>query len=268
VATFTEKLILNSFKATGISPFNADVILDRFTNDDSNTSVLSESSTSVYSGKDWLKIESLIRTVAEDLSSKESRKVLRSLHHLSNQNELLHHELQGVKEALTAKKKQGKKQKTLPLQQREEYHGGSVFWSPRKRQEAEVRYEVFQRLEMEEQLAKAEKKQLRANNKLVKEKLKEEKRVAREAAKVVREKEKATQVAENERQRQARDAAKAIRLPQKDKHKALWPSTQQKKRQKSVVDAVDGAEAVVAPPAPPRFTTRCGRNVNLPKRFE
>ena len=105
MATFTEKLILNSLKATGISPFNADVILDRFTNNDSDISASSASSTPVYSGKDWLKIESLMRTVAEDMSSKESRKVLRSLYHHSVQPELLHPELQGVKEALLTKKK-------------------------------------------------------------------------------------------------------------------------------------------------------------------
>src|ERR1700710_646451 len=31
VASFTEKTMLNSFEATGISPLNADVILNRFT---------------------------------------------------------------------------------------------------------------------------------------------------------------------------------------------------------------------------------------------
>jgi hypothetical protein len=75
------------------------------------------------------------------------------------------------------------------------YRRETVFRSPSKRQEAEARYEVLQRLKMEEQLTKAQKKQLRANNKLLKENLEEEKRVAREAAKVVREKEKAEQAA-------------------------------------------------------------------------
>lgn len=62
----------------------------------------------------------------------------------------------------------------------------------------------MQRIDKDEQLHKAERKQLQAHDKLLKEKPQEEKRVAREVAKAARqkekEKEKTEQAAERERQ--------------------------------------------------------------------
>jgi hypothetical protein len=175
---------------------NSDKILERFTNDALEALKSQESSTSCYSGEDWLKIQSLIRSAVKDERSKESRKLSRSLHHLSVQNELIHHEIMGLHEVLATKKKHKKKQRVLHLQQREEYHGGAVFWSLSKRREAEFRQRVIEREKKEEQLKKANRKELKASNKLYKEKMKEERRVAREAAKATREKEKAQQASE------------------------------------------------------------------------
>jgi len=98
---FVPETIKKAFECTGIVPRNRDAILKRF---DQEASSSDESSTSVLSGKDWLKIESLIRQSTRDESSKESKKLRRSLHHISVQNELLHHEIQGLKEALLVKK--------------------------------------------------------------------------------------------------------------------------------------------------------------------
>lgn len=256
VSSFTVATVLRSFEVT-------------------EASMSQESSTSCYSGEDWLKVQSLIRSAVKDERSKESRKLGRSLHHLSVQNELLHHEMKGLKEALTTKKKHKKKhkkkQQVLPLQQREEYHGGAVFWSPSKMREAEFRQRVMEREEKEEQLKKAEMKELKQSNKLYKEKLEQEKRVAREALKIEREKakaEKAEQAAERARQRAARTAEEALQLSQKGKRKASWPPTQKNKRQKRVVDAVGGGAATEAVPPALAVTTRLGRRVNLPERFE
>ncbi|KAF1963954.1 hypothetical protein BU23DRAFT_494652 [Bimuria novae-zelandiae CBS 107.79] len=57
----------------------------------------------------------------------ELKKVLYTLHHLVAQNKLIHHELEGVKDALREKKKAFIKRKVLPLQQHEEYHKGAIF---------------------------------------------------------------------------------------------------------------------------------------------
>jgi hypothetical protein len=97
MSTFTQELILGSFDATGISPFQPNVILQRFAEDTPEASDSNTSSSSVYSGEDWLKIETLLRKVAKDEGSKELKKIERSLHHISIQNSLLHHEVAGLK---------------------------------------------------------------------------------------------------------------------------------------------------------------------------
>jgi flagellar biosynthesis GTPase FlhF len=227
VNTFTEDVVLRSFHVTGIAPLNPSIVVNKFIHEDSEDSSNTGSSTSVYSGKDWLKIESLVRNISTDRSSKDTRKILRSLHHISIQNELLHNEIVGLKNSLQRKKKHSKKSHTLPLQQRQEYHGGAVLWSPSKRREAEHRYDVVQRLDMEGKLRKADERKLAAAKKLSKEKEKEQRRVARKAAKEVREKEKAdaaiqkaVQMAEKQRQKEERNASKALQLSQKSKRRA------------------------------------------------
>jgi hypothetical protein len=81
---------------------------------------------------------------------------------LQVQNELLNHENQGLRAALVTKRKNSKKRKPLDLQQRQEYHGGAVFWSPRKVREARARESVKKRADEAEKLRKAETKELRA----------------------------------------------------------------------------------------------------------
>ncbi|KAA8611567.1 hypothetical protein PtrV1_13443 [Pyrenophora tritici-repentis] len=59
-----------------------------------------------------------------------------------------------------------KKGKALDLQQRQEYHGGSVFWSPHKLREARAREAVRERDETEEKLQKARSKKQREEARL------------------------------------------------------------------------------------------------------
>jgi hypothetical protein len=54
----------------------------------------------VYSGRDWLKIKTLLRKVAKDETSKELRKISRSLYYITIQNTLLYDEVVGLKEVL------------------------------------------------------------------------------------------------------------------------------------------------------------------------
>lgn len=84
-------------------------------------------------------MDRLIRSAVKDQSSRETKKLRQSLHHLSVQNELLHYNIDGLREALATKKKRKRKGKALDLQQRKEYYGGSVLWTPRKVREARVR---------------------------------------------------------------------------------------------------------------------------------
>jgi hypothetical protein len=118
VSSFKEMTILSSFEATGITPLNPNIILDRFTNTTPEVPESRKSSTSVLSGEDWHKMERVVRSAVKDQSSKDARKLSRSLRHISVQNGLLHHEIDGLKEALLVKKKHKKKGKPLDLQQR------------------------------------------------------------------------------------------------------------------------------------------------------
>ena len=105
---------------------DASVILRRF----ASTPEAERSSSSGLSDNDWRMLNRLVRVAVKDTQQEESKKLSLSLHHISVQNELLKHENEGLREALQHKKKHKKKGKPLDLQQRQEYHGGAVFWSP------------------------------------------------------------------------------------------------------------------------------------------
>ncbi|KAI1669640.1 DUF1682 multi-domain protein [Pyrenophora tritici-repentis] len=181
----------------------------------------------------------------------EARKLRSSVHHLSVQYELLKHENEGLKEALQHKKKHRKKGKALDLQQRQEYHGGSVFWSPRKLREARAREAVRERDETEEKLQKARSKKQREEARLQRQDELEERRVERQRLKEMRELERAEKAAERARQKEERDAAKALQLSQKGKRKASQVFSASSKRQKRVRAARAGAQVQEEPPAPP-----------------
>jgi hypothetical protein len=90
----------------------------------------------------------------KDTAGDDAKRLSTSLHSLQVQNELLNHESQGLRAALVTKRKDTKKSKPLDLQQRQEYHGDAVFWSPRKVREARARESVKQREDEAEQLQK------------------------------------------------------------------------------------------------------------------
>jgi hypothetical protein len=142
----------------------------------------------------WREADRLLRAAANK-SSSDLKTVSLLIHHLANQNKLLTGENKGLRDALTTKKKHNKKGKVLDLQQRQEYHSGAVFWSPRKKREAEAHDATNKRLAKEDKLQKAQIKQLQAANALYNKKLKEERRVATAAKREEREKEKAEKAA-------------------------------------------------------------------------
>ncbi|KAF2844324.1 hypothetical protein T440DRAFT_354003, partial [Plenodomus tracheiphilus IPT5] len=60
-------------------------------------------------------------------------------HSISVKKSLVEHEVQGLRKALLDERLLRKRGKALPLQEPGEYHGGAVFWSPRKVKEARKR---------------------------------------------------------------------------------------------------------------------------------
>ncbi len=267
-SSFVEKNVLSAFKHTGITPLDRDVIMKRFVDYTPEATSSRESSTSILSGDDWRKLDRLVRSTVTEQGAVESRKLRSSLHHIAIQNELLRAEIEGLRDALVVKKRHNKKSKVLNLQQRGEYHGGAVFWSPRKIREAQYRERVQQQLKQDEELQKVEMKELKEAARLYKQKIEIEKRVAREADRAAKAQAKAEQIATKKAEKEARNTAKAIQLSQKGKRKASRAPTAKNKRPKSGGRPAAFIEATCAAPAAPTQTTRTGRTTRLPRKFK
>ncbi|KAF1360648.1 hypothetical protein EJ07DRAFT_115300 [Lizonia empirigonia] len=92
-SSFTEKLILKSFKATGISPCNPSVILERF------------------------------KTTQTDNSRPNSS---------GSTSSPLQHENNNLRDALANEKKRRQRGKAVLLEPPAQYDGGAILWSPNK----------------------------------------------------------------------------------------------------------------------------------------
>ena len=139
VTTFTNKLIQKSFKATGIFPANANVILNRFETEKPTTPPEQVIQVTESGEPTWLKAKLLVRSSVKDINSAEAQELVQHLHSLHVEKELLEHQLDGVKEALTRKKKLRNKQKVLPLYAHNlDWNGSAKWWSPLLKKEAEA----------------------------------------------------------------------------------------------------------------------------------
>ena len=264
--------ILKSFQATGLWPMDTDVVLQRFNN---STSGQDEDSELGQHGDDdsWRELREVFDAAVADKAKVEARRLEASLHSLQTQNELLHHENDGLTRALEAKKKHKTKSKTMDLQQRKEYHGSAVFWSPRKVREARAREAVKQDEAERQQLQKTQDRELEAAAALHKKQQAEAAKVARQHAAEERRKEKKARAEElaaaralKKKQRDAATAQKSRDTPNKGKRKASPSATKNPTKRRRVVGARSRVEVAPAPPPPPPKTTRT-RSVQQPKRY-
>jgi hypothetical protein len=234
-------VILRSFAATSIWPMNRDRVLKRFP-----PKLPSEPNNKPE--PTWREADRLLHQ-AINTSSSKAKKLSALLHHLANKNELLTDENESLRNTLSTKKKHYKKGKVLDLQQREEYHGGAIFWSPRKKREAEARDATNRRLADKDKLKKAEMKNLKAANVLYNKKLKEQRHVATATKKEKRKKAKAEKAAEKAAQTVLQNTKKSIQTSQTGKRKASRVTAPKAKRQKRSGGVAAPAEAVPAAPA-------------------
>jgi hypothetical protein len=188
-------------------------------------------------------MDRLVRAAVTDSHQYEVRKLRSSVHHLSVQNELLKHKVDGLEEALQHKEKHEKKGKAFDLQQHQEYHGGAVHWSPRKLREARAREAVREQDETEKKLQKARAKKQREEAQLQHQVELEQRSVERHRLKEARELERAEKAAEGARKVEAQHQKKAIQQAQKRKRPALQAIPSSNKRQKRVGAAHAGVQA-------------------------
>ncbi|KAJ8119122.1 hypothetical protein OPT61_g4 [Boeremia exigua] len=162
---------INNYSIDLISQYSTGMDANRH-----NADSYAKSSSSTYSGEDWLKIETLLRRVAKDKSSKELRK-----------------------------KKHKNKSKALDFQEPEEYHSGAVFYSPYRVDKARQYKQVKQQEVEAEEARKAEMAELRRANKLYKERVAQERREQQAREKEERDQvkaKKAEEVAERKAERE------------------------------------------------------------------
>lgn len=270
VTSFSEKNVLSSFKSTGVSPFNPDVILRRFINNDSDTSTDSEDDAQVYEGDEWRLLNRVAKRATCEAASKDASAVLQSLHHIAIQNQLLRAENDGLRDALITKKKGQTKSKSLSLLQHYEYWGPEMMWTPRSFREAKVRMKQAAEEKEKDERKKADMKELKKANKLYNDKLAEEKRARAVEDKEEREKAKAEErkaidARKEERRlnKEKKDREKALRLSQKGKRKASEAPARPKKKQRGGAASRSGVIAAEPPPAPRTHETRSGRTATL-----
>jgi hypothetical protein len=272
-SSFTPERSRKSFEATGIWPRNSEAVLKRFhpsTPDEDRT--LNNSPTP--DGTDWRKVRSLIHASVKVGAEKQAQELIQIFHHLQVQNELITQENRGLKEAAQIRKKHKKKGVPLDLQQRQEYHGGAVLWSPRKVREARTRRSLLEQAEADEKLEKARRKKEQEDKKIHKQLELEQRRVERERLKKEREKEKekkAQKVAlrkqQKQEERQATDARKIAQQSQTIQSTALKKATPKRKRVEECTGSASGDQGAESSQAPPPKTTRTGRSITIPRKF-
>jgi hypothetical protein len=158
VASFRKQLVEKYFSATGIWPMEQEVITQCFMKKAANQSDDSSNEASANRPNTWLQLEHLLRAAVARESSESAQKLSELLHHTQVDNALVHGENESLCKALVVKKKHKKHGWALDLQQRKEYHGSAVLWSPRKVHKANVRWDVKDQEEHQEKLAKANRK--------------------------------------------------------------------------------------------------------------
>jgi hypothetical protein len=200
-------------------------------------------------GSSWNELHRLYNNAVKDTSSASAKELSGALHSLQVNNELYIHEIQGLRQSLTTKRKHGKKGKLLDLQQRKEFQSGAVLWSPRKVREVKARESVREAKEEAENIRKIETKELKAAAALYKKQIAVAAKVAREQAKEVKKKERDNKTArlaaariEKQHNREAENAQKALQSSQRGKRAASQKAALKAKRARRAVEVQGGAE--------------------------
>jgi hypothetical protein len=269
-ASFKEETILKAFKATGLSPLNPEVILKRF-NQPAQIGQSSDSDSSALSASDWRKIRQLIDHAVADRDQRKISKLNQTIHQLSIRSVLAEHENVRLKEALINERQRRKRGRALPLEAEEEYHGGAVFWSPRKVKEARDR-QLQQGLEEEQlQHQRAEAARLRQERKQEKLQAAQQRRAARAEAQITRQEKKAREAADRASRQAARRAQQRLqqaqKTAQKGKKRSLKASIKAASKRRAVAQPQAGGEAAGAAAGPPPSQSRHGRAIKLPSKY-
>jgi hypothetical protein len=268
--SFKKATILKAFEATGLPPFNPEVILNRF-NQPAQLGQSSDSDSSALSGSDWRKIRQLVDHAVADRDQRKISKLNQTIHQLSIRSVLAEHENRRLKEALINERQRRKRGKALPLQAAEEYHGGAVFWSPKKVKEARDRQHQQELKEEQQRLQRAEKVHDREEQRQAKAQAIKARRTARAEARIARQADKAREAADRASRDVARRAQQRLqqaqKTSQKGKQRSLKASIKAASKRRAAAQPQAGSEAVDTAAGPPSSQSRHGRAIKLPSKY-
>jgi membrane protein involved in colicin uptake len=252
-------------------PFEPEVILKKFNTRQPTLGSSDDSDSSALSASNWRKTEGLLRQVVKDRRDPRAQKLSQAFHRISVQKSLLEHEAQGLRQALTNERLRRKRGKALPLEQPNNYHGGSYFYSPTKVEKAR---ELLRQQELEEeqqQLQKAEKARYREDQKQAKAQAIEARRKARAEATILRQAEKAREAADRASRAAARRTQQRLKQAQKTSQKgkrlSLKASYKAASTNRAAAQAQDNVKALGAAAGPPPSQSRHGRLIKLPAKY-
>ncbi|KAF1924863.1 uncharacterized protein M421DRAFT_401510, partial [Didymella exigua CBS 183.55] len=263
--TFTCELVLAAFKATGISPLDPPIILNRFKNKQSEL----PRTPSLLLNVNRIAIEQFCNATVKDPTSYEARKLVRTLNYLAARNSLLEVENEGLCNQIDTRKTSQRYRQALPLQASKSYTSNAMLWSPTKVDEAQAQLRQNTHQQAEETAAKARRKADAAEKKVRDEREKERQKVERARAKEEKALRTAAEKAEKQRKKQESNAAKSIQLSQTGKRKASnkpppEPAAKKQRVRGGTRVVVDASPS----PAPPPVTTRSGRTTRPNKKWQ
>jgi hypothetical protein len=177
-STFSPSLVLKAFEATGLSPLNPDVILERFEPDSSDGGSDSSGSQLIS----WNQLNRRFREVVKDENDRRTQHLRLAFHHLYCFAEINQHQVNELEQALATKKKRRKPGKALRDPDSDRESGGAKWWSPRSIQRQILQIEAEQEEARLEEVHKAQKVAQQKRQKAIKDRKKEEAAAARRVA--------------------------------------------------------------------------------------
>ncbi|KAI1665772.1 hypothetical protein L13192_10713 [Pyrenophora tritici-repentis] len=205
----------------------------------------------------------------------EAKRLSQGLHSLQVNNELLRLQNAELRAELNLIRKRPIKSTTLTTREGDEWHGGAVFYSPRKLASERARKAAELDEAAELQLQKARDREIKAAEAAEKKCSQEAAKVARQQAKIAKDaeqlrqrEEKAAKRALKKQQQQAATAQKSRDTANKRKREASHKPAKKSTKRRRVVAPSSGV--VAGPPEaspPPKFSLR-NRQIKMPARYK
>jgi hypothetical protein len=260
----SSKNILSSWRTVGISPLNPEIGLTRFTRVKDSRPSSSDSSRSILQAEDWRKIERLLKDVVTDVYAKNTKKLSSTMHHLSTENILLKLRCQGLESALLNEKKKRQRGKALQFNLPPPEHGGAVFYSLRKVQQARDLQKQKDEAMQIKKASKEEAKVRREQGKQEKQRLNEERKRIWASQRELRLLEAERKKQQKEEERLAKEADQQLQnnFQQVKKSPKKPPKASRMQREQDTRPATPEVVREVPPPV-----NRRGRQIRLPHRF-